>query len=158
VTRSAYIETSIPSFYHENRQDKESQMKRHWTREWWDNHLYELECISSQAVISELERAPDPKRTAALSFLAPLSLLDIEPEIADIVETYIEHKLMPNDALGDAIHLAMASYYRCDFLVTWNCKHLANARKFDHIRIIDGQLGLHTPSLVTPLELMEDII
>ena len=59
---------------------------------------------------------------------------------------------------GDALHLAIASYHRCDFLVTWNCKHLANANKFGHIRRINGILGLSVPSLVTPLELLgEDL-
>ena len=61
---------------------------------------------------------------------------------------------MPNDPVGDALHLALASYYKCDFLLTWNCRHLANANKFDHIRRINTLLGLFVPSLVTPLELL----
>ena len=50
--------------------------------------------------------------------------------------------------------LALASHYRCDFLATWNCGHLANASKFDHIRRVNGILGLFVPLLVTPLELL----
>ncbi len=61
---------------------------------------------------------------------------------------------MPDDPVGDALHLAMASYYKCDFLLTWNCRHLANANKFDHIRRINTLLGLFVPALVTPLELL----
>jgi hypothetical protein len=63
---------------------------------------------------------------------------------------------MPADPLGDALHLALASYHRCDFLVTWNCRHLANANKFDHIRRLNALLGLFVPALVTPLELLGD--
>lgn len=59
------------------------------------------------------------------------------------------------DPTGDALHLALASFYRCDFLVTWNCKHLANANKFGHIRRVNNDLGLFVPLLVTPMELME---
>lgn len=55
---------------------------------------------------------------------------------------------------SDALHLALASYHRCDFLVTWNCKHLANANKFGHIRRVNTLLGLFNPALVTPLELL----
>ena len=62
---------------------------------------------------------------------------------------------MPSQAMGDAAHLALASFYKCDFLVTWNCQHLANANKFDHIRRINSLLGLFLPILVTPLELLE---
>ena len=72
----------------------------------------------------------------------------------EIVQAYIAHQLMPSDPLGDALHLAIASYHRCDFLVTWNCKHLANANKFGHIRRVNGILGLSVPTLVTPLELL----
>jgi hypothetical protein len=61
---------------------------------------------------------------------------------------------MPANPLGDALHLAMASYHRCDFLVTWNCRHLANANKFAQIRRVNSLLGLFVPTLVTPLELL----
>ena len=53
------------------------------------------------------------------------------------------------------MHLALASYYKCDFLVTWNFRHIANANKFGHIRRINTKLGLFVPALVTPLELLE---
>jgi len=61
---------------------------------------------------------------------------------------------MPTDPAGDALHLALASYHKCDFLVTWNCRHLANANKFGHIRRVNTMLGLFVPTLVTPLGLL----
>ena len=80
----------------------------------------------------------------------------LERAIAEIVETYVDRKVMPLDPVGDALHLAVASYHRCDFLLTWNCRHLANANKFDHIRRVNTMLGLFVPALVTPLELLGD--
>ncbi len=74
-------------------------------------------------------------------------------EIADIIDTYIDNHLMPRQRLGDALHLALASFHKCDFLLTWYCNHLANANKFEHIRIINTRLGLFVPALVTPMEL-----
>ena len=65
----------------------------------------------------------------------------------------MRHHLMPG-AQGDALHLALASYHRCDFLVTWNCRHLANANKFGHIRRINVVIGLFVPAIATPLELL----
>lgn len=76
-------------------------------------------------------------------------------EIEEIVAVYISHFLMPKDAVGDALHLAMASFYKCDYLLTWNCKHLANANKYRHMRRINAMMDLVTPSLVTPLELLQ---
>jgi hypothetical protein len=60
---------------------------------------------------------------------------------------------MPANPTGDALHLALAYSHKCDFLVTWNCEHLANANKFGHIRRVNTMLGLFVPSLVTPMEL-----
>jgi len=81
----------------------------------------------------------------------------VTPAIAEIVATYVSHRLMPTDPAGDALHLALASYHKCDFLVTWNCQHLANANKFGHLRRINSLLGLYVPVLATPLELLGEI-
>lgn len=70
------------------------------------------------------------------------------------MQVYIKHRLMPKDPLGDALHLALASYQKSDYLLTWNCKNLANANKFLHIKRIKTLLGLHVPILTTPLELI----
>ena len=56
--------------------------------------------------------------------------------------------------LGDALHLALASYHKFDYLLTWNCEHLANANKAGHIRWINTVLGLYVPMLITPLQLI----
>lgn len=61
---------------------------------------------------------------------------------------------MPKEPKGDALHLALASYHHCHFLLTWNCAHLANPNKFEHIRHINSILGLFVPSLITPYELL----
>ena len=79
------------------------------------------------------------------------------PEVEDIVKEYISRLLMPPDPSGDALHLALASFYECDFLVNWNCQHLANANKFDNIAKINGIIGLKVPKLVTPLELLSEV-
>jgi predicted nucleic acid-binding protein len=105
-------------------------------------------------VYAEMAQTPEPKRQMCIAFLDVLAVLPIEAEIASIVEAYIIHKIMPNNGLGDALHLAIASYYECDFLLTWNCKHLANANKFKHIERINVMLDLFVPKLITPLELL----
>jgi len=150
-----YIETSIPSFFHETRQDRDLQSRRDWTRQWWALPRFDQEWVIGPPVISELEEAPPPKREHALALIADLPVLAYTIEIAEIVEVYFAHRLMPVEAQGDADHLALASFHNCDMLVTWNCKHLANANKFGHIHRINALLGLRTPALVTPLQLLE---
>ena len=149
-----YIETTIPSFYQEVRTEPEMIARRNWTREWWNNQREHYQLVTSIAVIEELERGDYPNKEKILNLVADISLLSINTEIHDIVETYIKRKLMPADILGDALHLATASFHGCDFLLTWNCKHLANANKFSHIRRLNTLLGLYVPALITPVELL----
>ncbi len=149
-----YIETSIPSFYYGFRTEPDMVARREWTRAWWQAVSQRENLVSSAAVIEELSRGEYPNQSECLALVARLSLLPIEPIVAEIVDRYIENHIMPRDPSGDALHLALASYHRCDFLVTWNCRHLANANKFGHIRQLNTLLGLHVPSIVTPLELL----
>ena len=154
MIRKVYIETTIPCFYYEVRREPEMIARKNWTREWWDSHSNNFELVTSEAVLDELNSGDYPNKMKILSLIDNLSLLSVEEAIFDIVETYINHRVMPQDPAGDVLHLALASYYKCDFLLTWNCNHLANANKFRHIRRINAMLGLYVPALVTPLELL----
>lgn len=149
-----YVETSIPSFYFEKRDEPEMAARRIWTREWWAEAVQRYDLVTSVAVLDELGRGDFAARDDCLRLLDGLQLLAIDSPVTEIAEAYVAHHVMPKDPLGDALHLALASYHKCDFLVTWNCTHLANANKFGHIRRLNTILGIHVPSLVTPLELI----
>ena len=151
-----YIETSIPSFYYATRTDPEAVARKNWTQHWWDFKRSTYDIFTSEAVLDELERGDYPSQNEALALLARVPVLVVEVPVLEIVESYIRWSVMPADPTGDALHLALASYYKCDFLLTWNCKHLANANKFRHIQRVNTMLGLYVPSLVTPLELFEE--
>ena len=152
-----YVETTIPSFLSEKRRGNDIVVRRQWTREWWDKAKPGQRLVTSAIVFEELEVIPDPvRRKESLALARPLEELRYTAEVAEIAAVYLRHKLMPAEALGDADHLALASFYNCDMLVTWNCRHLANANKTGHIRRVNALLGLRTPLLVTPLELLEE--
>lgn len=146
-----YIETTIPSLYHTLREDDESKVRMKWTRQWWEEYAVRFELTTSAAVIEELEQGASEKVQERLDLLQDVELLPINDEITNIVKKYIENRLMPNDPTGDALHLAVASFHGVDALLTWNCKHLANANKIRPIRKINDELGLPTPELTTPL-------
>ena len=128
--------------------------RRDWTRKWFDETVGTDRIVTISAVLTELENGDFPGRDQAIKMLEDIELLTIDSAVAEIVDAYTKHKLMPKDPFGDALHLALASYHRCDFLVTWNCQHLANAKKFRQIRRLNGILGLFVPELVTPMELL----
>jgi predicted nucleic acid-binding protein len=128
--------------------------RREWTRQWWNEGLNRYDVVTSDAVVRELEDGEYETRELSLQLLNGIERLEIVDVIADIIDVYLSNKLMPRDRMGDALHLALASFYKCDFLMTWNCHHIANANKFEHIRIINTRLGLFVPSLVTPMSLL----
>jgi len=152
-----YIETTIPSFYYNLRSEPEMVARMNWTREWWDCHRMAYELVTSPAVLKELLQQDHPLKQEKAGLIQHLPFLEPSDEIRDIVETYIARKVMPGDAEGDALHLALASFYRCDVLLTWNCAHLANFNKFVHIRRVNVALGLFVPQLLTPLELTQTL-
>jgi len=149
-----YLETTFFSFFFDERTSPAIVAMHDWTRQFWDERRTNYDLVTSEAVLGELRRGGAYHNEDALTMALAIPLLPVGAEIAGIVEAYVKHKLMPQDPAGDALHLALASFHACDYLVTWNCRHLANANKFGHIREINGLLGLKSPDLVTPQELL----
>ena len=151
MRKRVYIETTIPSFYHTLRTDTESIARMRWTREWWERCAGAFELLSSDAVIAELGRGASEKTLERIALLKDVELLEITDEVEEIAAIYIDKLVMPDDPTGDALHLALASFYRVDALLTWNCQHLANPNNMEHIRLVNYELGLPMPLLTTPL-------
>jgi hypothetical protein len=150
---SVYIETSIPSFYFETRTSAQAVAWREATRRWWSRHRAKYDLLTSAYVLNELSAAPTAKSVAGLELLTGISIIEGSPRIASVAAAYIREKLMPQNAVGDAAHLAAASVHGIDFLLTWNCRHLANANKVPHIQALNKKLSLPVPILTTPFSL-----
>ena len=98
-------------------------------------------------MVGELREGDFPGQREALAIIEPRPWLEVVPAVEEIVAVYMRRKLMP---LGDAYHLAVASYYGMHFVLTWNCRHLANANKIRHLQIVNSELGLAAPIITTP--------
>ena len=149
-----YIETTIPSLYFDERTDAKTVARREWTRDWWDNYRRNYDLLTGAPVLEELSRGDHPRKNDKLRLLEDVKILRVTEVVAQAVEVYVRRHVMPRDPAGDAAHLALASVYKCDYLLTWNCAHLANANKLGHIRRVNALLGLPVPQLVTPLEMI----
>ncbi len=150
MKRSVYIETTIPSFYYEVRTEPEMVARRESTRRWWANERARYDLYSSVFTSGELQRGDYPGKAEALRLLEGLPVLGVTSEIESIASVYVKRKLMPVEDAGDAYHLAAASFYGMSFLLTWNCRHLANANKTQHVRTVNAELGLPVPIIATP--------
>ena len=153
----AYLETTFFSFFHDERPAPAIVAMRDWTRQFWDERRNDYSFVTSAAVLDELRKGGVHHKKPALDLALTLPLVPMDQEIVEIVRAYVERKVMPRDPAGDALHLALASFHECDYLVTWNCRHLAYASKFGQIRRINAVLRLKTPELVTPPELLGTI-
>src|SRR5271157_468125 len=119
-----YLETTFFSFYFDERTAPAIVAMREWTRQFWDERRNKYSFVTSESVLVELRHGGAYHKEVALRMAFTIPLLPAGTEIDGIVQAYIEHKLMPRDPAGDALHLALASFYKCDYLVTWNCRHL----------------------------------
>lgn len=151
MVECVYLDTTIPSYYYEER--PELALHREITRRWWDKEKPHYDVYISEVVLAELSRGDYPHKTEVLQLVDELPILETPDEISDIVQVYVERDLMPRSDLGDAFHLALASYHKIDFLLTWNCRNLANANKISHMWLINALLGLFIPQIITPEQL-----
>lgn len=150
---SVYIETTIPSFYFETRTTPIVRAWKDVTRRWWERKsTYAL--YTSRFVHAELRQSPLKKASDAIKLIEAVPVLEAPADMERVIARYIREKLVPAEAGGDAAHLAIASFDGIDFLLTWNCRHLANANKVRHIAAVNKKLGLHVPTVVTPLTLL----
>ena len=92
--------------------------RRHWTRHWWDKCARSYRLVTSEGVVAELQEGQYQCQADAVNLIDSLPRLQISDDIADIIDVYLANHLMPKERLGDALHLALASYHKCDFLLT----------------------------------------
>ena len=140
---SLYLETSVVGAYLDNG----DPFRRDLTIRWWEHELSEYEAYSSILVQRELERIAEPHRSG---YLKPLEHLELAEEVAILAEGYIERGIFHRKFIGDAIHVALASFHKIDYLVTWNFGHIANVRKQARLRLFNTAAGFFSPVIVTP--------
>lgn len=149
-----YLDTTVPSAYFDERASISDIIQT--TRLWWDEESRFYDVWISPIVGLEIDDGVYPRKAELQEFCRKLNVLEPNPTIDAIARTYIENKLMPQKFFGDASHLAYATFYRFDFLATWNCNHLANANKRIHLQVINDRLGFPMPQIVTPMELFRE--
>lgn len=149
---SVYLDTSVPSAYYDTR----VPWRLEFTREWWKNELFKYDVFISEIVIAEIRRTKEPRRRSELlELVKEFGELALSPEIEEIAKGYVKHGVIPQAHFPDALHVALASFHKIDFLVTWNCEHLAQAHRRKRIRLFNTSAGLFVPEIITPMELIE---
>ena len=155
---SVYIETSVVSYLAARPPARTVAHQWHvWTKDWWRLRRPFFECVISAEVLREAA-AGDPKASRQrLEILSTLTVLRRTPSVDELTEAFLFAGALPAKAKADAAHLAVATAHRVDYLLTWNCKHLANAEVWLRVRPLVEQRGYRMPMLCRPLQLIGQI-
>jgi hypothetical protein len=123
-----YLETTIPS-YLTSRPSRDLIIAGHQqvTKEWWEKRGYAFQLYISQLVVDEASAGDPVAARERLKVLQGLPLLDITPEVTELASGILASGRIPRKVATDAAHIAIAAVHGMDFLVTWNCAHIANA-------------------------------
>jgi hypothetical protein len=155
VSETVYIETSILGYLTARpSRDIVVAANIEVTKEWWNTRRGDFQLYSSQAVVKETSQGDVVIASQRLEILANLSLLDLNQAVLDLAEQFLERSNLPAKADIDAVHIATATVHGMDYLLTWNCKHIANAQIQGKLAEISLDFGYELPILCTPYELL----
>ena len=154
---TVYIETSIISYL---RQRPSAQVitaaRQLLTHRWWNDERPKYELVTSQYVIDEASDGDPILAAERLASLAGIPLLTADPAIEAIANEIMVRAILPPKALFDALHIAMTAHHRIDYLLTWNCRHIANAKILSRLHAVLIDLAIPIPIICTPDEMVED--
>ena len=152
-----YVETSIVSYLRSRPSAQVVAAARQLlTRKWWETERPNYELVTSQYVLDEAADGDAEVASRRLAALAGVPLLPVENAILTIADEILQKAILPRSASVDALHIAMVAHHQVDYLLTWNCSHIANARILPMVfDVLDG-LGLPRPIICTPEELLTD--
>lgn len=136
--------------------DKGESFRRDLTIRWWEHELSHYRAFVSPLVVRELERTRDPYRRSSLALIRELPQVEVTDEAAILAEGYLSRGIFQRKFLGDALHVALASDHKLDYLVTWNFGHLANVHRQARIKLFNTTAGFFVPEIVTPEFLVRD--
>jgi hypothetical protein len=152
-----YLETSIVSYLTSRfSHDLITAGRQQLTRDWWYSDRDSYDIFISQFVIDESEAGDADAAARRAEVLKILPLIEPEESAVILAEKLMREVPLPEKAIVDAAHIAVAAVGGMDFLLTWNFKHIANAILRDRIEHICRSCGYEPPVICTPEELMGD--
>lgn len=151
-----YVETSVIS-YLTSRPSRDVVIAGHQqtTRDWWENRKEGFNVVVSALVIKEASAGDTIAAQERLKALSGIELLEITEEARLLAQVLIETGILPKKATEDALHIAIAVTNGVDYLLTWNCKHIANVTIRQQVERACRSRGYEAVAICTPEELLE---
>lgn len=157
MKRRVYIETTVASYLTARRnRDLIVAAHQELTVDWWTNHRRRFDIYVSDIVLREAARGDESAAAKRLAQLEGLAVLAVDDRAGDLARLFVKRGLIPAKAIEDALHVAVATCNGMEFLLTWNCRHIANAEVVQRLEAVSLELGYRLPVLCTPEQLMGD--
>ena len=156
MPQRVYIETTFVS-YLTARPSRDLVIAAHQqiTHEWWDTRRASYELCVSQLVLDEAGAGDAQAARERLLVLRPMLVLETTADALELAKALLQAGALPAKAADDALHIAVAATKTVPYLLTWNCRHLANAVLRPVIETVCKAKGFKAPIICTPEELLE---
>lgn len=150
-----YIETTFVSLLvADPSRDLITAANQQATRDWWNQRRPVFNCVTSYEVVREASKGDPDQVQRRLAVLRPIPLIPPNEEAVALTRAFLRTRALPERAESDAAHLAVATVAHADFLITWNCRHIANMQILRRLKLEAKALGWELPIVCTPPELM----
>jgi hypothetical protein len=157
MKRRVYLETTVPSYLTAwPSRDLVRAAHQQITRDWWEKRASNFELFISQVVIKECQAGDSKAAADRMIAVADLPLLEQSVDATVLAQALVEDVPLPERASVDALHIAIATVHGMDYLLTWNCTHIANAALRGQIESICRAHGYEPPAICTPEELLSE--
>jgi predicted nucleic acid-binding protein len=152
---SVYLETTLISYLC-SRPSRDLLVAAHQqvTSDWWISRRETFDCFVSQIVIDEVSAGDPEEARKRIEIVSMFPVLEITEEALHLAKAILGSEAIPPRAVRDAAHVSVATVHGVDYLLTWNCTHLANAQVIRRISVVCNREGYHMPTICTPEELM----
>lgn len=155
--KKVYIETSVVSYLFANpSRDLIIAGKQQITWEWWHTKRSKYKSYISELVLREAQGGDPQQALKRIEVITRIPILKFDEKIVDIASMLMDSIPLPKKALNDALHIALCIWHRIDFLVSWNCKHIANPTNQKVIAHISNINDWNELTICTPLEMLGD--
>jgi len=150
-----YIETSMVGYLTARpSRDVVAAAHQQISLDWWERRRHDFDLVASLVVVNEARLGNPESAARRLAILEGIPLLEVTASAQKLAVTIVQKGLLPQAAYPDALHIATAAVHQVDYLLTWNCNHIANAEILPRIGLVCEPLGVVLPYICTPEELL----
>ena len=155
MKKRLYLETTIISYLTARpSRDLMTLALQHMTADWWERRRADFSLCVSVIVAAEAGRGDPEAAARRLASLEGIPRLETHPKVTDLAIQLVQRHALPQKALDDSLHIALAAVYGVDYLLTWNCTHIANAELKPYIQDTINSCGYVCPVICTPIDML----